>query len=65
MFKPHISQAQLSVLMAIQLWLQRAQRQIWQIFERAGFVELDHIEGGIVATNVGIYDLLNTNAGGG
>jgi hypothetical protein len=50
-------------LMAIQLWLQRAQRQIWLIFERAGFVALDHIEGGILATNMGIYDLLDANDG--
>ena len=48
-------------LMAIQLWLQRAQRQIWVIFERAGFVELDHIEGGILATNMGIYDLFDVS----
>lgn len=48
-------------LMAIQLWLQRAQRQIWMIFERAGFVELDHVDGGILATNMGIFDLLDAN----
>jgi hypothetical protein len=48
-------------LMAIQLWLQRAQRQIWLIFERAGFVQLNHIEGGILATNAGIYNLLGAN----
>jgi hypothetical protein len=50
-------------LAAIQLWLQRAQRQIWRIFERAGFVELDLVGGGILATNVGIYDVLDTDAG--
>jgi hypothetical protein len=50
-------------LIAIQLWLQRAQRQIWLIFERAGFVELDHVEGGILATNLGIHDLLDANDG--
>lgn len=44
-------------LMAIQLWLQRAERRIWFIFERAGFVELDVSESGILATNIGIYDL--------
>lgn len=50
-------------LLAIQLWLQRAQRRIWLIFERAGFVELDHIEGGILATNTGIHDLFDVNDG--
>lgn len=28
-------------LLAIQLWLGRGERNIWSIFERAGFVELD------------------------
>ena len=50
-------------LMAIQLWLQRAQRQIWLIFERAGFVELDRLEGGILATNMGIYDSFDEHDG--
>jgi hypothetical protein len=45
-------------LLAIQLWLSRAERNIWLIFERAGFVQLDHLgEGGLLATNMGIYDL--------
>ena len=42
-------------LIAIQFWLQRAERQIWRIFERARFVELDHVKGGILVTNMGIY----------
>jgi len=33
-------------LVAIQLWLSRAERNIWSIFERAGFVELDRLEDG-------------------
>jgi hypothetical protein len=45
-------------LLAIQLWLSRGERNIWSIFERAGFVELDHLEdGSILAMNMGIYDL--------
>lgn len=45
-------------LMAIQLWLGRAQRNIWLIFERAGFVELDRLaDGGYLATNMGLFDL--------
>jgi hypothetical protein len=45
-------------LVAIQLWLSRAERNIWSIFERAGFVELDRLEdGSLLATNMGIYDL--------
>lgn len=46
-------------LLAIQLWLARAERHLWSIFERAGFVELDRMEdGSFLATNMGIYDLL-------
>jgi hypothetical protein len=45
-------------LIAIQLWLSRAERNIWSIFERAGFVELDRLEdGSLLATNAGIYEL--------
>lgn len=44
-------------LLAIQLWLSRAERNIWSIFERAGFVELNRLaDGGILATNMGLYD---------
>ena len=50
-------------LMAIQLWLQRAQHRTWSIFERAGFLELDYFEGGMLATNSGIYDLFNLDDG--
>ena len=46
-------------LIAVQLWLARAEHNIWSIFERAGLVELNHLpEGGILATNMGIYDPL-------
>jgi hypothetical protein len=46
-------------LIAIQLWVSRAERNIWSIFERAGFVKLDRLsDGGLLATNTGIYDLL-------
>lgn len=46
-------------LLAIQLWLERGQRNIWSIFERAGFVELDRLaDGGLLAMNLGIYDVL-------
>lgn len=45
-------------LLAIQLWLARAERKIWRIFERAGFVELDSLgDGSFLAVNVGIYEL--------
>lgn len=47
-------------LAAIQIWMSRANRNIWLIFERAGFVELDHLPNGdILATNVGVYDYLD------
>lgn len=44
-------------LVAIQLWLGRGERNIWSIFERAGFVELNRLEGGgFLAMNMGLYD---------
>jgi hypothetical protein len=44
-------------LIAIQLWLARAERNVWSIFERARFFELDRLEdGSLLATNMGIYD---------
>jgi hypothetical protein len=46
-------------LLAIQKWLNRGERQIWLIFERADFVELTHFDdGSILAMNLGVYDLL-------
>ena len=46
-------------LIAIQLWLSRAERNIWSIFERAGFVELERLEdGSLLATNMSIYNPL-------
>ena len=49
-------------LLAIQLWLSRAERNIWSIFERAAFVELDHIaDGGVLAMNMGVYDLYDAD----
>ena len=51
-------------LIAIQRWLSRAERQIWLIFERAGFVELNHIDGGgELAMNMGVYDELEAPEG--
>ncbi|WP_152539848.1 hypothetical protein [Afipia sp. P52-10] len=45
-------------LLAIQLWLSRAERNIWSIFERAGFVALNRLgDGSLLASNLGIYDL--------
>lgn len=50
-------------LLAIQLWLGRAERNIWSIFERAGFVELDRLnDGSLLAMNMGVYDLLDDEA---
>lgn len=50
-------------LLAIQFWLGRAERNIWLIFERAGFVELDRLaDGGILAMNMGVYDILDSEA---
>ncbi|WP_017965248.1 hypothetical protein [Rhizobium leguminosarum] len=47
-------------LLAIQLWLSRAERNIWSIFERAAFVELQHIPGGgTLVMNIGVHDLLS------
>lgn len=46
-------------LLAIQLWLERGERNVWSIFERAGFIELDHLaDGSQLAMNVGVYDFL-------
>ena len=46
-------------LLAIQHWLERGERNIWLIFERAGFVELDRLaDGTIMAMNVGVYDAI-------
>lgn len=46
-------------LLAIQLLLERGERNIWLIFERAGFVELDRLtDGGMLAMNTGLYDLI-------
>ena len=50
-------------LIAIQLWLSRAERNIWSIFERAGFVELERLGGGsLLAVNMGIYDVIEPEA---
>ena len=47
-------------LIAIQLWLSRAERNIWSIFERARFVELDRLrDGSLLATNMGILTYSN------
>ena len=43
-------------LLAIQLWLGRGERNIWSIFERAGYVELDRTPHGILAMNAGLFD---------
>lgn len=44
-------------LLALQLLLSRAERNVWLIFERAGFIVLDRIEGGgMLAMNLGIFD---------
>lgn len=44
-------------LIAIQLWLSRAERNIWSIFERAGFIELNRLDdGSLLIANKGIYE---------
>ena len=46
-------------LLSIQLWLARAERRIWIIFERAGLLTLDRLDdGGFLAMNSGLEDLL-------
>lgn len=51
-------------LLAIQLWLSRAERNIWSIFKRAGFVELQHLaDGGALAMNLGVFDFLEVAEG--
>lgn len=46
-------------LLAIQLWLSRGERNIWSIFERAGFVALDRLDdGSLLATNLDIWNFL-------
>ena len=50
-------------LVPIQLWLSRAERNIWSIFERAGLVELDRLkDGSLLAANLGIYELFEPEA---
>ncbi len=47
-------------LLAIQLWLSRAERNIWSIFTRADFVDLQHLaDGGILVMNKGLHDLFD------
>lgn len=47
-------------LMAIRLWLGRAERRIWYIFERAGLVHLTDIKGhGMLAMNADIFKELS------
>jgi hypothetical protein len=54
------SRAMARRLLAIQVLFSRAERRLWVIFEKAGFVELDRLpDGSLLATNVGIYDLFN------
>ena len=48
-------------LLAIQLWLQRAERNVWGIFERADFVELTRVEEGALMMNKGVLDLFATD----
>ena len=56
-FRGYYGKSVLLRLIAIQLWLERGQRNIWLIFEKAGFVELTHLpDGGFLAMNTGIYD---------
>lgn len=47
-------------LLAIQMCLGRAARNIWSIFERTGWVELDRLaDGGTLVMNPGMFDVLN------
>jgi hypothetical protein len=46
-------------LLALQLWLMRAERRLLLIFERAGFVELTDVAGGLLITNMGVFDHLD------
>ncbi|HEX8900342.1 hypothetical protein [Vitreimonas sp.] len=43
-------------LIAIQRWLERGEQQIWRILERAGFVDVDRCEGGLLVSNVKLND---------
>lgn len=45
-------------LLAIQLLLARAERNIWSIFERADFVALQRFDEGTLVMNAGMEDLL-------
>jgi hypothetical protein len=48
-------------LLAIQLLLERGERNIWSIFERAKFVELSRLADGIMVMNMGIYDAIKAD----
>lgn len=46
-------------LVAVQIWLSRANRQIWKIFQRAGFVDIEDLgEDGQLIANKGIWEIL-------
>lgn len=45
-------------LLAIQKWLQRAGDRIWRVFENAGFLHLQRVGGGYLASNPDLGDLL-------
>jgi len=50
-------------LLAIQNWLGRAERRVWRIFEEAGFLELKHIDGGFLASNVDLGNVFKEHDG--
>jgi hypothetical protein len=43
-------------LLAIQIWLSRAERRIWYIFQRAGLVEVDIVSDGLLITNADLFN---------
>ena len=46
-------------LLAIQFWLERAERRIWLIFERAKFIELTRLkDGNLIVMSLGISDAI-------
>ncbi len=57
-------QAMTRRLLAIQLLLARAERNIWSIFERADFVELQRFDEGTLVMNAGMQDFFPPDPNG-
>ncbi|MCB8838051.1 hypothetical protein LH400_11580, partial [Aurantimonas sp. VKM B-3413] len=61
----HGSRFMMRQLLAIQLWLERADRRIWTIFERAGFLEVQQCsDGSFLALDANLRDIRQAEGDG-